>query len=260
LFFLILMVSTRRPTIASRTLAEQLRPVVDIHRSIQDRGYATVDVELVRARIRSGRTGFDAAMLLEDAGDLTHAFAQTTCAMELAGLVSTPQVLAFGQLRVESNVFVVGWANAESTPIDPAMQFGRRVAGVVGNAILSRISREVMAGIPAVTRLPWRRPDCPCCAASPDLAFTTEARRYLVCWRCDATWRTEHRGCLSCGALIPPALVRIPSPYLGYELAICNACGRYLKERRGGFTHDPIVERALTAGLDDAARLRGLRT
>ena len=73
-------------------------------------------------------------------------------------------------------------------------------------------------------------------------------------------WRTEDRGCLSCGADTPPTLVRIPSPYLGYELAICNACGRYLKERRGGLTHELFVERALTAGLDEAAQQRGLRT
>jgi hypothetical protein len=53
--------------------------------------------------------------------------------------------------------------------------------------------------------------------------------------------------------------VRVPSPDLGYDLVICNSCGRYLKERRGLPSHAWLVERALTAGLDEAAHERGLR-
>ena len=89
--------------------------------------------------------------------------------------------------------------------------------------------------------------------------MSTATKRTLVCWRCDTQWRTTHRGCLGCGANGPPDVARVPSPYLGYELAICNACGRYLKERRGSLTHELIVERTLTAGLDEAAQQRGLR-
>jgi hypothetical protein len=58
---------------------------------------------------------------------------------------------------------------------------------------------------------------------------------------------------------MPPTLARVPSPYLGYQLAICNACGRYIKERRGALTHELFVERMLVAGLDEAAQQRGLR-
>ena len=35
-FFLSVMVSTRRPTVASRTLAEQLRPVVHAHGAVRE--------------------------------------------------------------------------------------------------------------------------------------------------------------------------------------------------------------------------------
>ena len=250
------MVSTRRPTVASRTLAEQLRPVVDVHRAIQGHGYGSTDVERAQTRIRSGRIGFDAWALLDETGDLSTAFTQMATAFELSGFASTSSVSAMERLHVDATAAVLSWANAESAPADPSLRLARRVAGVVGNAILSRVARDVMHG---VSPLAWKRTLCPCCGAAPDLAYQTDARRYLVCWRCDTTWRTNDRGCLGCGESAPPTVVRIPSPYLGYELAICNACGRYLKERRGGFTHEPIVERAMTAGLDDAAQQRGLR-
>jgi hypothetical protein len=46
---------------------------------------------------------------------------------------------------------------------------------------------------------------------------------------------------------------------LGYELLVCHACARYLKERRGDGMQLPIIERALTVELDAAAERRGLR-
>jgi len=250
------MVTTRRPTVASRALADQLRPVVDAHRTIQQHGYGRSDAERARARILSGRTGFDAWELIEDTGDLSVAFGEMAAAFELAGLASTSSISTMEQMHVDATSTILSWANSESEPRDPSLRLARRIAGVVGNAILSHIARDVMLGL---SPLAWKRSLCPCCGAAPDLAFQTEVRRYLICWRCDTTWRTNDRGCLGCGESAPPTLVRIPSPYLGYELAICNSCGRYLKERRGGLTHEPIVERALTAGLDDAARQRGLR-
>jgi formate dehydrogenase maturation protein FdhE len=238
-------------------LAEQLQPVVDVHRAIHEHGYGSTDVERAQQRIRSGRTGFDAWALIEETGDLSMAFAQMATAFERAGLASASSISAMDGGRVDPMASTLSWTNAESAPVDSALRLARRVAAVVGNAVLSRVARDVMHDL---LPLAWRRPLCPCCGAGPDLAFQTEARRYLVCWRCDTTWRTDDRGCLGCGETSAPALVRIPSPYLGYELAICNACGRYLKERRGGLTHAAIVERTLTAALDDAAQLRGLRS
>ena len=42
----------------------------------------------------------------------------------------------------------------------------------------------------------------------------TDKRRAFACWRCDTTWRTDHRGCLSCGEDEAPTVVRVPSPSL----------------------------------------------
>jgi len=217
---------------------------------------AHVDVERARARITSGRHGFDVAPVLRAAGDLRTAFERTVTAFESTGIVSTAHAPALRRQSVDATTLVLAWANSESTPRDPALRVARTVAGIVGNAVLARASDDVAESFSFAG---WTRAHCPCCGASPDLAMSTAAKRTLVCWRCDTQWRTTHRGCLGCGANGPPDVARVPSPYLGYELAICNACGRYLKERRGSPAHALLVERALTAGLDEAAEQRGLR-
>lgn len=255
-FFLTVMVSTRRPTVASKTLAEQLRPVVHVHGVVRENGYARFDIERARTRIRSGRVAFDAAVLIEEAGDLTGAFKRTSQAFEHTGIASTPEVGALQAKSIDVTATVLAWTNAESTPLDPTMRLARNIAAIVGNAILSRAATDVTNGISLTA---WKWPQCPCCGASPDLALATDARRMLVCWRCDTMWRAETRGCLGCGEIGEPTIARVASPYLGYELAICNSCGRYLKERRGALNHELLVERTLIAGLDEAAQLRGLR-
>ena len=53
--------------------------------------------------------------------------------------------------------------------------------------------------------------------------------------------------------------VRVDAVDLGYELLVCHACARYLKERRGDEMLAPMIERALTVDLDAAAERRGLR-
>ena len=248
--------STRRTSSASRTLAEQLQPIVQVHELVRAEARAHVDVERARARIASGRHGFDVAPVIRAAGDLRTAFERTAAAFESTGIASTVHAPALQRQSSDAGALVLAWANSESTPRDPAVRLARTVAGVVGNAVLARASDDVSDGFSFAA---WTRTHCPCCGASPDLAMSTNAKRTLVCWRCDTQWRTTHRGCLGCGAHGPPDLARVSSPYLGYELAICNACGRYLKERRGSLTHELIVERTLTAGLDEAAQQRGLR-
>ena len=251
-----MMVSPRRATVASRTLAEQLRPVVQVHRVVRDGDYARFDLERARARLRNGRVAFDANDVLEDAGDLAPAFERTAEAFERTGIASSLRVTALQRVSLDVTALVLAWANAESPPVDATIRLARTIAGVVGNAILSRAANDITS---AISLAGWKWPQCPCCGASPDLALATDTRRTLVCWRCDTMWRTEDRGCLGCGADTAPTIARVPSPYLGYELAICNSCGRYLKERRGSLTHDLIVERTLIAGLDEAAQQRGLR-
>lgn len=251
-------VSKRRPraTIASTSLADQFKPIVSVHDAMRQRGHASVDVKQARARIRSGRHAFDSTSLLRDAVDLTRSFERTAAAFERTGVATTPQLDAVRKKAVDARTLVLSWANGDSLPRDASLRLARTVAGVVGNALLSRASAEITKGFSLSA---WKRTQCPCCGASPDLAIATEKRRTLVCWRCDAMWRIEQRGCLGCGADAPPTLARVPSPVLGYELAICNSCGRYLKERHGSPSHSLLVERALTVGLDEAAQQRGLR-
>lgn len=248
--------SRRRPSAASRTLAEQFQPIVSIHDAVRQRGHAAVDVAQARARIQSGRSAFDSAAVLHSAGDLTGVFDRAAAAFERTGIASTPELTALRARAPEPTPLLLAWANGESMPRDGTLRLARNVAAVVANAVLARASSDVTDGFSLAG---WKRQSCPCCGASPDLALTTDRRRTLVCWRCDTMWRTDRRGCLGCGADSAPTLARVPSPYLGYELAICNSCGRYLKERRGSPTHSLLVERALTAGLDEAAQQRGLR-
>lgn len=246
----------RRATAASRTLAEQLQPLVRIHSAIRSRGYATTDVARARERIQQGRSAFDAAAVLYTAGDLNRAFSRSAAAFERTGIESSSRVEMLLRTPIDVTAQTIAWSNADSLPADAMTRLARKVSAVVGNAVLSRVATDVAGDAPITT---WKRPHCPCCAASPDLALVTDSRRTLVCWRCDTKWRTDHRGCLGCGVDSSPTLARVPSPYPGYELAICNACGRYLKERRGALSHELLVERALIAGLDDAAQQRGLR-
>jgi formate dehydrogenase maturation protein FdhE len=246
----------RRATVASKTLAEQLQPLVRIHCAMRSRGYATVDIARARERIEQGRAAFDAGAVLYTAGDLNRAFSRTAAAFERTGMESSARIEALLRTPIDVTAQTIAWSNADALPGETMTRLARKVAGIVGSAVLSRVATDIL-GDGAIAS--WKRPHCPCCAASPDLALSTDARRTLVCWRCDTRWRTEYRGCLGCGADSAPTLARVPSPYLGYELAICNACGRYLKERRGALSHDLLVERALIAGLDEAAQQRGLR-
>ncbi len=248
--------STKRSSAETKTLAEQYAPLVMLHDALRQRGLASVDVDQARARVRAGRPAFDAPVLLANATDLTRSFARTAATLERSGIASTTELNAMRARSPDARTLVLSWANGESMPRTPALRLARIVAAVLGNAVLARASADVTDGISLAK---WKRPHCPCCGASPDLAMATDKRRSLVCWRCDTIWRTNVHGCLGCGADASPTLARVPSPYLGYELAICNACGRYLKERRGAPTHALLVERAITAGLDEAAEQRGLR-
>lgn len=247
---------SRRSNTASRTLADQYQPIVSVHAAVRRRESAPVDIDDGRARIQAGRHAFDTTTVLRAAGDLSCAFERTAAAFEGIGVASTTQLAALRARNVDATALVLGWANNEWPPRDPTLRLGRTVAAVLGNALLSRAAHDVMHG---VSLSGWKRARCPGCGASPDLALSTDKRRTLVCWRCDTMWRTERRGCLGCGADSAPTLARVASPLLGYELAICNSCGRYIKERRGAPAHALLVERALTAGLDEAAQQRGLR-
>jgi len=247
--------TTRRPS-ASRILAEQFGPLVAAHARVKVRRHVSVDVGEARARIRAGRHAFDAARVLSAAGDLTKQFGRVAAAFEHTGVESSARLTDLRTRSFDHSALMLSWANGESLPRDPVLHFARRVAAVLGNAMLAGASSDVLKGLALGG---WKRAQCPCCGALPDITIITEKRRAFACWRCDATWRTARRGCLGCGEDTAPTVVRVPTPALGYALAICNSCGRYMKERRGLPSSGLLVERALTAGLDEAAQQRGLR-
>jgi hypothetical protein len=72
-------------------------------------------------------------------------------------------------------------------------------------------------------------------------------------------WRARRAGCLGCEEELAPAIARISNPELGYDLVMCNSCGRFLKERPRRGLESLVVERALTLELEMAAEQRGLR-
>ena len=222
----------------------------------------SVDEAVARQRIAKGQIGYDALRVLRSCGDLTSRFVRVLDAFEVAGLVSNADrpVIMTSELDVDD--LVSGWYTGDRTPRDSRRRLARQVGIVIGNALLRAASSRV--GTP--TDWPtWARVICPCCGGAPDIALIERAgrerQRILVCGHCDATWRAPREGCLGCDASESPrTIARISNPELGYDLMICNSCGGFLKERPRAGIASLIVERALTAELDVAAELRGLRT
>jgi len=249
--------TSSRPTTVRGTLAEQFAPVLRAHAEVSEACAPMVDVELARSRIKAGQVGYDALRVLRSCGDLQPRFVRVLEAFEVAGFVSNDDrrdILA-GELDVDE--LVSGWFTGDRTPRDARRRLARQVAIVVGNALLGTASSMVGA---AATWKQWTRTVCPCCGGSPDLVLVERgAQRTLVCARCDAQWRARRAGCLGCDSEDVASLARIANPALGYDLLMCNACGRFIKERARRGVESFIVERALTAELDLAAEQRGLR-
>jgi formate dehydrogenase maturation protein FdhE len=152
---------------------------------------------------------------------------------------------------------VSGWLTGDRTPREPRRRVARQAALVVGNALLQAASARVGA---ASVWKGWTRVVCPCCGGAPDIVLLDRsAQRLLVCSRCDARWRTAHPGCLGCDTKQGSAIARISNAALGYDLVMCNSCGRFIKERPRRGLAALIVERALATELDIAAEMRGLR-
>jgi hypothetical protein len=239
------------------TLAEQFEPVLRVHAELVARGAPTFGVEDVRARIGGGQVGYDALHVLRSCGDLLPDFVRVLDAFEVAGLVSNDDRRLILDAELDVDELVSGWFTGDCTPRRTTPGIARQVAIVVGNAMLR--SASAMVGVPATWKH-WSRLVCPCCGGSPDIVLTTRSsQRTLLCARCDAMWRVQRSGCLGCDTSDPASLARIANPALDYDLVMCNACGRFIKERPRRGLESLIVERALTMDLDLAAEQRGLR-
>lgn len=249
--------SPSRPATVRSTLAEQFAPVLHVHAELLGDCAPAVNAEEAQRRIRNGQVGYDALRVLQSCGDLRPRFIRVLDAFEVSGFVSNEdrRMLLDGDLDVDD--LMSGWLTGDRTPRDPRRRVARQVAIVVGNALL--LAATALVGAPSTWR-GWMRVVCPCCGGSPDIALVERgAQRTLVCARCDAQWRATRNGCLGCDTDDSPAIARIGNPDLDYDLVMCNACGRFLKERPRRGVESFIVERALTTELDLAAEQRGLR-
>jgi hypothetical protein len=184
------------------------------------------------------------------------AFDRCIDALEVAGLASSSAVTALRREGYDPRSLAIAWASGETAPVAPTQRLGQRAASLVASAILQSNARAITRGLSLDS---WQLPICPSCGGAPDLAFMTGARRTLVCSRCDTAWPVSIHGCIGCKADAAPAIDRVRSSLLSYDLIICHSCGRYLKERTGKSKHPPLIERALTADMDVAAVRRGLR-
>lgn len=238
-------------------LAEVLQPVATLRAELTASWRVEVDAAEARRRIRAGRPAFDALEMLHSAGDLHHPFQRAAQAFELAGL-ATPDAVQAARQQAPATIMTLGasWFAGEPLPRLEPRRLAQRAAAVVVSSVLAGAAARVKS---SVRSGPHDRAICPACGSAPEFSLLGPAGRKLTCARCDTQWRTERPGCLGCGAHDAPTVFRIPSPDVGYDLVVCNACGRYLKERvrRGG--SNLLVERALTAQLDAAAERRGLR-
>ena len=248
---------TPRPTTVRSTLAEQFAPVLQAHAEIRAECMPLVDVEHALSRIRKGQVGYDALRVLRSCGDPMPRYARVLDAFEVAGFLSNDDRRALLQSELDVDDLVSGWFTGDRTPRDSTRRIARQAAIVVGNALLRTASALIEPG--TVWR-EWTRIVCPCCGGFPDIALRERASgRTLVCARCDSQWRTPHQGCLSCRTVDEPTIARITNSEVGYELVMCNGCGRFLKERPRRGIEAFIVERALATELDLAAEHRGLR-
>jgi len=216
-----------------------------------------VDVEAARAHVVNGQVAYDALPVIRSVGDLASAFVRLLDAFEVAGMVSNEERRAVLATDFDIDDLVCGWFMGDHIPRDALRRVAQQVAIALGNAILHRATSLV--GRPVLWQA-WSRTACPCCGSSPDIALTDGGIRTLVCARCDAEWRASRVGCLGCDAPDSPShIARIANAALGYDLVMCNSCGRFMKERPRRGTSPLLVERAITAELDRAAELRGLR-
>lgn len=209
-----------------------------------------------RTNLSEGRVAFDPNEVLRAAGDLDASLGRVATAFEMCGLTSARELESFRKGYTVAQPLLKAWLVGERGSSDAGRRLALRAAALMGNAILRSAAAHASRGL---TFTEWKRATCPCCGGPPDLALRSDRERLLVCARCDTQWPAPTVGCLGCEATRPPTFVRVDALDLGYELLVCHACARYLKERRGTEIQSPMIERALTVELDAAAERRGLR-
>ena len=260
------MLTVSSPSFIRQTVAESVAPLTRLQAELSEQWELELDVQRARTRLEGGLAAFEPMDVIGGAGDLTLPFVRATVALERAGLATDPEATQARDRRGQLVPLLASWLGGEPAPRDRARATARRAVAIVARSVLHRAIQLLRGAEPAaaaqrVERLlaTWERRSCPCCDGVPDFGVRDGDGRLLVCSRCDTTWRTATLGCLGCGAGEAPTLARIVSSAIGYQITICNSCGRYMKEPIEPHPIEPLVDRALTSELDAAAEARGLR-
>jgi hypothetical protein len=240
----------------SSGIADELGALVRVHSELGRFRLTAQRVRRARANLAEGRVAFEATDVLRAAGDLDGSLERVASAFEECGLASPRALESFRTEYPVAQPLLKAWLVGERRSSDEGRRLALRAAALIGNAILGSAASQARKD---ATFAEWKKPTCPCCGGAPDLAVRAESHRWLICARCDTRWHAPTNGCLTCEATRAPTFVRVDAPDLGYELLVCHACARYIKERRGDGMQTPLIERALTADLDGAAERRGLR-
>jgi hypothetical protein len=240
---------------ASVGFADEFGPLVRVHSELGRFRLAPARVRRARVNVAEGRVAFDPNEVLRSAGDLDASLGRVATAFEMCGMASPRALESFRKGYAIAQPLLKAWLVGERGSSDEGRRLALRAAALVGNAILRSAAVQASKGAQFGD---WKKVSCPCCGGPPDLAVKT-LQRMLICARCDTAWQAPTLGCLGCEATRPPTFVRVDALDLGYELLVCHACARYLKERRGDGMQAPMIERALTVELDSAAERRGLR-
>lgn len=236
--------------------ADELGPLVRVHAELGRFRLTPARVRRARANVAEGRIAFDPNDILRSAGDLDGSLGRVATAFEMCGMASPRALESFRKGYAIAQPLLKAWLAGERGSSDEGRRLALRAASLLGNAILRSAADQASEG--AQFR-DWKKSSCPCCGGPADLAVRNDAARLLVCARCDTQWSAPTLGCLGCEAARAPTFVRVDALDLGYELLVCHACARYIKERRGDGMQAPMIERALTVDLDAAAERRGLR-
>ncbi|MEK7402126.1 MAG: formate dehydrogenase accessory protein FdhE [Gemmatimonadota bacterium] len=241
---------------APTSYADELTPLVHVHVALGRFRLGPTRVKRARTNLAAGRVAFDPADALRAATGLDASLSRVATAFEMCGLSSTRELDSFRKNYGSAQPLLKAWLVGERGSSDPGRRLALRAAAILGNGILRSAAAQVAKGLSFAK---WAHATCPCCAGSPDLAVRDSAGRQLICSRCDSRWPAPTAGCLGCEVTRPPTFVRVDTVDLGYELLVCHACARYIKERPASGMASPMVERMLTAELDAAAERRGLR-
>ncbi len=236
--------------------ADELSPLVRVHADLGRFRLTPARVKRARSNVTEGRVAFDPNEVLRAAGDLDGSLGRVAMAFEMCGMASPRALESFRKGYGIAQPLLKSWLVGERGSHDEGKRLALRAAGLVGNAILRSAAAQASKGADFSA---WKKVTCPCCGGPPDLAVRRESARHLICARCDTQWTAPTSGCLGCEATRAPTFVRVDAVDLGYELLVCHACARYIKERRGDGMLSPIIERTLTVDLDAAAERRGLR-